>query len=1032
MKPISLNLKNIGPFRDEKINFEELGEMFLICGKTGSGKTTIFDAMTYAIYGSLPGARASLNSWDLRSHFAKKTDEAFIEFSFLLKGENIYIKRTLPQQHTTRQNKISEKQEELFVSIKNRNSEKILEGTPASITKQLIAMIGLTVNEFSLIVLLPQGEFADFLKQKSSEKSKTLAKLFPIQQYTDIINYTNEKLKLITEQRKNICNQLEQDFPSDFNHQKEKEIIQEQENEIKEIEKNEEKIQEKISIQRKKCDQYQNFITKLNEYNKYKQKNKDLESQRYDIENKNKRLQLAIKAEPVFIAIKQKQEHEHILNNLKNQLKEKTLEQTQLEQKLSLLLKKDSEIQETKIQQKNFEALLKEVEISLETEQKLIKKISSILELENKIKQEQEVFNTINQEKEKFSNHLKEIYQKDIEDIISLFEKLTNLTHTIQDYKKDLIQANEKEEIQKNVLEIENNLQSQTDELEICKEKIENTKKQIEKIKQENYAQILKETLTPGLPCPVCGIIHDPEKSKKANEKLEKNFENIQKELEENLFDLEKDFQKKSNKKAINEGQLFQLKERLEKLKNIQTSQEITNKLEKKQTEENITKEKYDEAKIIQEEINKLEKELQNNLEESRKIENKIQQLKTELKYEKESKETLEKDLEKILQKVHNDGIESSNIQEILDILDSKIKHQENEIRKYSEEKYQLEMQQEKLKGFIDQQKKDITTRQTELNKTQENVSKNLTNSGFNSIEEVELAVLNSNEKTELEKEIYVWTQENIQTETLLLKTKEEVNSFSNFLDLQENLENNEIFVIVQNRFEIEQKILTELEEQHSTSTKNVQQLILDIEQRKNHLKSWHRLDETRNSLIKAETLHQQLYNDIAGKRNKKIPLHTWVLGIYLDEITTYASNRLNRISEGRYTLLLNQEKTGGNGEKGLDLEILDAYTGKKRPCSSLSGGETFMASISLALALTDVISNRTGGISLESLFIDEGFGSLDETSLEKALSTLEEIRENRCIGLISHISEMKRRIPAKLEIKKTTIGSKTKIIFTE
>jgi len=90
------------------------------------------------------------------------------------------------------------------------------------------------------------------------------------------------------------------------------------------------------------------------------------------------------------------------------------------------------------------------------------------------------------------------------------------------------------------------------------------------------------------------------------------------------------------------------------------------------------------------------------------------------------------------------------------------------------------------------------------------------------------------------------------------------------------------------------------------------------------------------------------------------------------------------------------------------------------------------MASISLALALTDVISNRTGGISLESLFIDEGFGSLDETSLEKALSTLEEIRENRCIGLISHISEMKRRIPAKLEIKKTTIGSKTKIIFTE
>ena len=112
---------------------------------------------------------------------------------------------------------------------------------------------------------------------------------------------------------------------------------------------------------------------------------------------------------------------------------------------------------------------------------------------------------------------------------------------------------------------------------------------------------------------------------------------------------------------------------------------------------------------------------------------------------------------------------------------------------------------------------------------------------------------------------------------------------------------------------------------------------------------------------------------------------------------------------------------------RGLDLEVMDSYTGKKRACTTLSGGETFMVSISLALALTDVVTSKRGGISLQSLYIDEGFGALDPATLDKALSILEEVREGRCVGVISHVSEMYNRIPSRLEVIKTPIGSTVK-----
>jgi len=172
----------------------------------------------------------------------------------------------------------------------------------------------------------------------------------------------------------------------------------------------------------------------------------------------------------------------------------------------------------------------------------------------------------------------------------------------------------------------------------------------------------------------------------------------------------------------------------------------------------------------------------------------------------------------------------------------------------------------------------------------------------------------------------------------------------------------------------------------------------------------------------------KKLADDLTGANPAKTSFDAWILGMYLEEITAFANERLVRMSEGRYRIMLNGNYRKGNSLAGLELEVLDAHTGRARPTGTLSGGETFMTSISLALGLADSIQSRAGGVQLDAVFIDEGFGSLDESSLERAVGILDEIRGSRMVGLVSHVGELRDRIPNRLEVVKTGAGSEIRI----
>ncbi len=182
---------------------------------------------------------------------------------------------------------------------------------------------------------------------------------------------------------------------------------------------------------------------------------------------------------------------------------------------------------------------------------------------------------------------------------------------------------------------------------------------------------------------------------------------------------------------------------------------------------------------------------------------------------------------------------------------------------------------------------------------------------------------------------------------------------------------------------------------------------------------------ERRRSLAREAGELKTLADDLSGNNPKRRGFDAWLLGLYLQEVAVYATRRLERMSEGRYALVLNAEGDGGRGYAGLDLAVFDAFTGKARPCATLSGGESFMAAISLALGLADSIQSRSGGVRLDAVFIDEGFGSLDDASLDRALGILDEIRDHRMVGLISHVGDLRSRIPSRIDVEKTAAGSR-------
>ena len=1006
MKPIRLELKEFGPYKHEIVEWDKIinEPIFLITGKTGSGKSTLFDAFVYALYNKTTSGKDIAS---LRTKTADDKTRTTVIFDFELKNKLYRVERTLA--YTRKGNKNQTSGKVALIEIVD-NNENVLATKEQDVKEKIEQIIGLDDKQFCQLIILPQGKFKDFLLSKSSEKKETLRSLFNTFFYQKFIDklsaYAKEqdndyKLKereLITKFDQFIFDEKldkfeflkEENFENvniQINNQGN--IISEKENVLTNLNKELENLREEHAK-----------ITKLNdkfvEFDELKEKYEELtkeENNIIEIQNIIKKLEeleknidriseynKLITKENELVKKKEDLEKDFKDYSNKRDSNVKLGEQLEVEKKEIELIK--NKLAEVKYFYDNISAFelafkeKKECETKLKEFDKnkleLSKYKENILKLEQSNKQELEKSESL---KTNISKIDLSIVKKEIE-----VEKL-------EKYK------NEKSSLEKNKVELE----AKIDKLNILRQKQSDLKNKIEELEKNKEKEILNtflEKLHDGDNCPLCQqkIIHVPEVIDVKHEEdtlINKEYEDTNKEIIrlETIISNEQDDYKKIQ---------LQLNEQ-EKVINFDSKSEL----------ESIKKEKDENEKLLR----VSQKAIEENQIQLDKLNSKVIELEKIIESEGDLKEKLA---------LANSKIEEYNRKVQQDIIDFKeyYKGQEqqvtefnNNFEKYTEEKSQLQLKEKELEIDIKNNKEHIISINSDLEELLDKFNNSKLKEYYSDFKEVHEALEDLKDLKDYKEKVDAYNLTKKSLTNNIKKLEKELSK-----EVKPNLEE------IKERVQLQEekvsdfgKQLAVLKNKYNTNKELYSKLY-------NEFKVW-------ESNIKEVREIITLSNVLSGKTESKKSLETYVQGYYLDLILEAGSKRLLQMSNDRYRFERRIEKAKGGGLQGLDIEIYDVYLNSNRIVNSLSGGELFLASLSLALGLAEVIQNESGGISLETIFIDEGFGSLDSETLDTAITTLIDLQSyGRNIGIISHISELKDRIRSKVEVYSENNYAKVRI----
>lgn len=899
MIPISITMQAFGPYESKKvIKFNGLNKkgLFLITGKTGSGKTTILDAICVALYCKSTGGLRTFK--ELRNVSCDESTDTIVEFVFNLR-DNTYKFQRLLHMHKIKGKEKKELRDEHNCWKKQDNQWVLLSsGAESKVRSMAQEIIGLDCEQFSKVIILPQGEFKNLLVASSVEKAKIFTTLFKTDKYQKIINRfqkISEDLKLTINNsliiKKNLLNAHSVNSLEEL-----KTKVSDTENSLNENRERQKELTRKISLLRKKLEFEKMYETlkkdeqlKYNEKSKF-EKNLKLAEQQYN-EKKDfnyKIEQLKLKEQTFF----------KIVNDLNGNLNK---------------IQKYSSLNNEKIK---YEALLKEI---LPQVQNMKKKINDI--------------KTIITEKKETQKELERI----TENLQNTYVKFQKIKQENEQFKLLEQLGLEVEKVKKEYNLIVGNYNSQKLKLDILKQK----KLEIEETLFSRECVKIAENLIENEPCPVCGSRKHPHA---ANRKIinEEDFSSTLKNVNDLIKNEEEIFnqirQNKENKMAL----LNLYKRNYDKQRNICETLSMSE-------EENI---KYLEA---------LEKQLKK----EKKADEHLKELKKQIN---ECESSLKKE-----DAIFNDcKIKQENAQKNIEIISEKQKYLLAEKMLFTEDEVKQKIQEntENIKKCEDLQKQLLNS----LQKSKMDVEVNAER-----LKNAQIAYNKANEKLEellIEKKEY---------DTLLNEKSEQ--------DVNEYIKKNDF--IIETIGKLSQIKLSCLESEN-------QILKLDED-----------LENLRLKYSKIEKLSQLL----SGSNLQKMPIKIFVLGIMLDEVLCRANVYFAQFSNNRYSLS-RTSKLAVKGYSGLDIDVFDSYYGAVRPVKTLSGGELFLASLSLAFGLSDVIQSFSGGIRLDSIFIDEGFGSLDLQSLDTAVNAFSSvIKSGRIIGIISHVDGLKNKIEAKIQV---------------
>ena len=994
MKPIRLELKEFGPYKNEIIEWDKIinEPIFLITGKTGSGKSTLFDAITYALYNKTTGGKDIAS---LRTKTALDKDKTQVNFDFELSGKKYRIERTLSYLKAGNKNLTSGK-----VALMQYNDEKleVIASKEQEVKEKVEELIGLDDKQFCQIIILPQGKFKEFLLSKSSEKKETLRSLFNTYFYQQFVEQLQEQAKKLDsshkQKEKELITRFEQfdieeeltkfEYLKDENFEEILNIIQSQEETIK-IEK-----KELLKLEHSFSKEKENFIelSKLND--KFTQlKNNKLELEELSgKEDYYGKLKLEVEKLKELQKSKDKIiEYSTLLNRL-SQLRrlEKDLLIDTEKYKLDLENNKKLELELNK-QKNDIEVLRKEtidykffynnlnelnlaktnIEIYSKTLEELTLKKETYKELDSSLKVAKE-------------SYLENIEEKNIlESSIGKLKlevlKKEQDVEKLEEYNNKLSEVNDKSV----KLTID---KKQLEELEVEKKKLEQEVELLNKNKEQEILNDFLLKLHEGDDCPLCKqkIEHLPDIPDLAvvDESIEKSLQKVNKDI------IQLETLIKKDEEEI--GKISTLLKNLEDTINFKAKEELS-QLE-------------DELKAENTKLTDISKVIKTSEDKIKGLNREIEELSELFKNEDEIKQNHLEAKNKIEQFEKNVKIELNIFADYYEKIQSQVEDFDNTCNALQNNSSELLVRKTKLET----EQKNNNENLLEVSKRIEIIVDSFTNSKLNKYYiTLEMA------------------EENIAELNNLENYESQINKFEDakkiILNSIEKLEE-ELKELEQPDLEEGQQKLKNIESQVNDFIEKVAILNTRLENNKKLYDKIH--SEYINLLESSKEIREIIaFSDVvSGKTENRKSLETYVQGYYLDLILVAGTKRLLQMTNDRYRFVRRDEKSKGGGLQGLEIEIHDIYLNSTRIISSLSGGELFLASLALALGLAEVIQNESGGISLETIFIDEGFGSLDAETLDIALTTLIDLQSyGRNIGIISHVSELKERIRPKVEV---------------
>ena len=523
-----------------------------------------------------------------------------------------------------------------------------------------------------------------------------------------------------------------------------------------------------------------------------------------------------------------------------------------------------------------------------------------------------------------------------------------------------------------------------------------------------SQAAILAETLEINQPCPVCGSTEHPNPAAKSDayvsdQDIKQAKENKEK-LEKQYDQFRETYNQLDKELGVIEETGKGLAEQLGEVRNWDETL-FTQK-------ENRLKTSYQKAVQAEASLEKLKAENQQLRSAIKEIKEKI--LSEQEKYHQLRSQILEKSSEQknIEKNLPNNIHSEQELDEHLEALQDEIEAFQENLEKSMEERNEIRLDISNRNTEVKKDEREIKSLESNLDDRQRKLARDLKAKGFKSAEEVSNALRTEEEREELRKGIDQWHTRATELRTQLRQAEGKI----------AGREKPSIAEI--------QAQLHEQDQDLNEHKKQINQLEAHISSLEVQSKEIQKLYTELDKLEKNATHVIQLAELANGHNELNQKFQTYVLSVFLDDVVDYANKRLRILSQDRYQLYRTEEVLHGNRKAGLDLEVFDSYSGKKRLVHNLSGGETFFTSLALALGLADVATANAGGIRLDAMFIDEGFGTLDSETLDLAIKTLMNLDgEYRLVGIISHVAELKERIPSnRLEVVKGRNGSNIKI----